>query len=50
MSNQRPSSAIEFKHTRESKKSTLHIDDDGICDACKQAEIKNNIDWSKRED
>jgi N-acetyl sugar amidotransferase len=50
MSNQRPASAIEFKHTKESKKTTLNINDDGICDACKQAEIKNNIDWVKRED
>jgi N-acetyl sugar amidotransferase len=50
MSNQRPASAIEFKHTKDSKKITLNIHDDGICDACKQAEIKNNIDWVKRED
>jgi N-acetyl sugar amidotransferase len=50
MSNQRPASAIEFKHTKDSKKTTLNIHDDGICDACKQAEIKNNIDWVKRED
>lgn len=50
MSNQRPASAIEFKHTKDSKKTTLNIHDDGICDACKQAEIKDNIDWVKRED
>ena len=50
MSNQRPSSAIEFKHTIDSKKNTLRIDEDGICDACRQAEIKSNIDWRKRED
>jgi N-acetyl sugar amidotransferase len=50
MSNQRPASAIEFKHTKDSKKTTLNIHDDGICDACKQAEIKENIDWVKRED
>lgn len=50
MSNQRPASAIEFKHTKDSKKTTLNIHDDGICDACKQAEVKNNIDWVKRED
>ena len=50
MSNQRPASAIEFKHTRDSKKTTLNIHDDGVCDACKQAELKNNIDWVKRED
>jgi N-acetyl sugar amidotransferase len=50
MSNQRPASAIEFKHTKDSKKVTLNIQDDGICDACKQAELKNNIDWNKREE
>jgi N-acetyl sugar amidotransferase len=50
MSNQRPASAIEFKHTKDSKKTTLNIHEDGVCDACKQAELKNNIDWGKRED
>jgi N-acetyl sugar amidotransferase len=50
MSNQRPTSAIEFKHTKESKKTTMNFDDDGICDACKQAEIKDNIDWGMREE
>ncbi|MGE5351534.1 MAG: N-acetyl sugar amidotransferase [Ignavibacteriales bacterium] len=50
MSNQRPVSEVEFKHTIKTKKRTLAIDDDGICDACKQAEIKKNIDWAKREE
>ena len=50
MSNQRPASAVEFKHTISSKKTTLKINDDGICDACKQAEIKNNLNWDKREE
>lgn len=51
MSNQRPSSAIEFRHKVDSKKSTLHIDDDGICDACRMAEKKEReIDWKKREE
>ena len=49
MSNQRPSSSIEFKHRIESRKSTLHIDDDGVCDACRTAEKKDRIDWGKRE-
>jgi N-acetyl sugar amidotransferase len=49
MSNQRPASAIEFKHTIDSKKTTMNFDDDGICDACKTAEIKDNIDWGMRE-
>jgi N-acetyl sugar amidotransferase len=49
ISNQRPSSAVEFKHTKESKKSTIRFDDDGICDACRFAERKNQgVDWEAR--
>lgn len=50
MSNQRPASAVEFKHTIDSKKTTLKIADDGICDACRTAEVKNSIKWDKREE
>ncbi len=50
MSNQRPASAIEFKHTKESKKITMNFDEHGVCDACRTAEIKNNIDWGMREE
>tara|TARA_B100000787_G_C16173423_1_gene287693 strand:- start:439 stop:1671 length:1233 start_codon:yes stop_codon:yes gene_type:complete len=50
MSNQRPTSAVEFKHTKESKKTTMNFDDEGVCDACKTAEIKDNIDWGMREE
>jgi N-acetyl sugar amidotransferase len=50
MSNQRPTSAVEFKHTKDSKKTTMHFDEDGVCDACRTAEIKDNIDWGMRED
>ena len=49
MSNQRPASAIEFKHTKKSKKTTLKINNDGVCDACKHAEEKEKINWEKRE-
>lgn len=49
MSNQRPASTPEFKHSMESKKTTLHIGQDGICDACHYAEKKETIDWQKRE-
>lgn len=49
MSNQRPTSAVEFKHTIESKKQTLAFDAEGICDACRAAEQKQSIDWGKRE-
>ncbi|MES1159252.1 MAG: N-acetyl sugar amidotransferase [Bacteroidota bacterium] len=50
MSNQRPTSAVEFKHTKESKKTTLHFDEEGVCDACRNADVKEQIDWKKRED
>lgn len=50
MSNQRPASTAEFKHTINSKKVTMNIDAELICDACRQAEIKEKIDWGKRED
>ena len=51
MSNQRPASMPEFKHTPERHGAKyLHIDEEGICDACRQADIKETIDWKKRED
>jgi N-acetyl sugar amidotransferase len=50
MSNQRPASAVEFKHTIDSKKTTMNFDDEGICDACRMAEQKESIDWEKREE
>ena len=49
MSNQRPASAVEFKHTKESKKVTMNFDSKGVCDACRQAEQKDLIDWDERE-
>jgi len=49
MSNQRPSSYPEFRHTKDRKTPTLHIDDNGICDACRYAERKEDIDWQARE-
>jgi len=49
MSNQKPNSTAETKHTSSSKKTTLLINDDGICDACKMAAVKENIDWNQRE-
>jgi N-acetyl sugar amidotransferase len=50
MSNQRPTSAIEFKHTKESKKTTMNFDEHGVCDACRTSEIKDNINWGMREE
>jgi len=50
ISNQRPNSVAEFKHTKESKKATIHFDEEGVCDACRMAERKRtSIDWEQRE-
>jgi N-acetyl sugar amidotransferase len=49
MSNQRPSSYPEFKHTKQRLVPTLHIDEEGICDACRYADRKEEIDWETRE-
>jgi len=35
ISNQRPNSAVEYAHTKDSKKATINFDDEGICDACR---------------
>lgn len=48
ISNQRPSSAVEFKHTRASKKTTISFGEDGVCSACRVAEQKSQIDWEQR--
>src|SRR5690242_7131984 len=51
ISNQRPNSAVEFRHNRDSKKATIRLDDEGICDACRVAEAKKgSIDWEQRAD
>lgn len=50
ISNQRPNSAMEFSHTKDSKKTTIGFDKDGICDACHVTEQKiATINWSDRE-
>ncbi len=50
ISNQRPNSAVEYEHTAESKKSTIHFNEAGVCDACLQSQQKKQtIDWSSRE-
>jgi N-acetyl sugar amidotransferase len=50
ISNQRPNSAVEYKHTKDSKKATIYFDDEGVCDACRFSEKKHQtIDWSERE-
>lgn len=50
ISNQRPSSTVEFKHQKNEKKSTIGFDDEGVCDACRYNETKDKqIDWNRRE-
>ncbi len=49
MSNQRPSSYPEFKHTKDRKTPTLFIDEHGLCDACRYADKKEQVDWKLRE-
>ena len=50
ISNQRPNTTVEFKHTEDSKKTTINFNEDGVCDACVVTEKKNkNIDWEKRK-
>lgn len=49
ISNQRPNSTVEHKHTKDSKKQTINFDSEGVCDACRVAEQKvGNIDWEER--
>ena len=50
ISNQRPSSTVEFKHKSTDKKETIGFDADGVCDACRYQDVKAaSIDWERRE-
>jgi len=49
ISNQRPNSVSEFSHTAYSVKPTINFDQEGICDACRFAEAKAQVDWAQRE-
>ncbi|MDT8903845.1 N-acetyl sugar amidotransferase [Anaeroselena agilis] len=50
ISNQRPNSSVEYKHTKDSTKQTINFDEEGVCDACRLAEKKKKtIDWTLRE-
>jgi N-acetyl sugar amidotransferase len=49
MSNQRPASSVEFKHSKDHVHRPLHFDEEGVCDACRANEEKVHIDWEKRE-
>jgi len=50
ISNQRPSSVVEFKNTGTEPKPTIQFDEEGVCNACRFADMKEHkIDWEKRE-
>tara|TARA_B100000989_G_scaffold236323_1_gene183139 strand:+ start:314 stop:1519 length:1206 start_codon:yes stop_codon:yes gene_type:complete len=49
ISNQRPSSVIEFKNSTD-KKRGISINGNGNCEACFYADTKKKIDWEERED
>ena len=51
ISNQRPSSTIEFKNEKGEKKKVINFNDDGICSACVYNEEKEKrISWEGREE
>lgn len=50
ISNQRPSSTVEFQHSATDLKATIGFDEEGICEACRYHDVKEHgIDWQKRE-
>ncbi len=51
ISNQRPSSTVEFKHDDKSNKDVIEFDEKQVCSACRYNEIKNkDINWKEREE
>ncbi len=51
MSNQKPNSCYEFEHKPDSIKKSMHIQADGVCDACHACHDKEvKIDWKLREE
>ncbi len=51
MSNQQPMSSNEYLHSKDSKKTTLSFDDEGVCHACRFNVLKESgeIHWAERE-
>jgi N-acetyl sugar amidotransferase len=50
ISNQRPNSAVEYIHKKDTKKLTINFDEFGVCDACNFASKKiNDINWEERD-
>tara|TARA_Y100001954_G_scaffold167324_1_gene177616 strand:- start:16897 stop:18123 length:1227 start_codon:yes stop_codon:yes gene_type:complete len=51
ISNQRPSSTIEFKSDAKEKKSVIAFNNEGICSACEYHDLKESkIDWIERDE
>lgn len=50
ISNQRPSSSVEFKNNPKELKRAISFGEDGICEACKYAEKKKKINWHDRHE
>ena len=48
--NQRPNTSQEYSHNDASEHTTICFDEEGVCDACRVAEIKQTIDWQARAD
>ena len=48
ISNQRPSSVVEFKNQVDDVKPTIGFDATRVCDACNVAKIKKETDWEAR--
>lgn len=51
MSNQQPMSSNEYSHGKDSTKTTMTFDDEGVCHACRFNDFKRDgeIDWEERE-
>lgn len=49
MSNQRPSSTVEFTNKPEELKRAISFGENGICEACVYAQRKKKINWEERE-
>jgi N-acetyl sugar amidotransferase len=49
ISNQRPSSTVEFKSLDGKNKTGISLNENQICSACLYSKKKSQIDWAKRE-
>ena len=49
ISNQRPTSTVEFKNNKNVLKEVIHFDQSGVCDACQVRGEKSKINWGDRE-